>query len=127
LGEVLLRGLVLLILINPLVEVGLEEVKPLGLLEQAGPVLLAELLLLELELDVLGGVVGLGLLDVNLGVELKLEVVFALQSGGGAGEGEGGGLEVELEIRGGDIGDGDGEVDEVLGGFAGGRALRPED
>lgn len=101
--------------------------KPLRLLEQAGPVLLAELLLLELELDVLGGVIGLGLRDVDLGVEVEFDVIFALQSGGGAGEGEGGRLEVELEVRGGDIGDGDGEVDEVLGGIGGGRALRPED
>ena len=59
LGEVLLGSLVLLILIDPLVEVGLEEVQLLSLFEETGPVLLAKLLLLELELNVLGSVVGL--------------------------------------------------------------------
>ena len=58
-GEVLLGSLVLLILIDPLVEVGLEEVQLLSLFEETGPVLLAKLLLLELELNVLGSVVGL--------------------------------------------------------------------
>jgi hypothetical protein len=102
-------------------------VKPLRLLEQTGPVLLAELLLLELELDVFGGVVGLGLCRVDLGVELELDVVLALEGGRGAGEGEGSGLKVDLDIRGGDVRDGDSKVDEVLGGVGGRGALRPQD
>jgi hypothetical protein len=79
LGEVLLGGLVLLVLIDVLVEVGLEEVQLLVLLEQPGPVLLLELLLLQLELDVLGGVVNLALGRVDLAPQLQVELVVALE------------------------------------------------
>lgn len=127
LGEVLLGGLVLLVLIDPLVEVGPEEVHLLGLLEQAGPVGLVEVFLLQLELDVLAGVAGLGGLLVDLGVELELHVVVPLQAVGVAGEGQAGGLDVKLQAGGGHVGDGDGQVDEVLLGVRAGRALRPED
>jgi hypothetical protein len=127
LGEVVLGSLVLLVLVNPLVEVGLEEVQPLGLLEQARPVLLLELLLLQLDLDVLGRVVDLALGRVDLGVELEVDVVLALQGPRGAGEGERRGLEVELDAVLGDVRDRDGQVDEVLLGLRVGRALGPED
>ena len=127
LGEVLLGSLLLLILIDPLVEVGLEEMEPLGLLEQPGPVLLLELLLLQLDLDVLGGVVDLALRGVDLGVELELDVVLALEGPRGAGEGQRRGLQVELDAVLGDVGDGDGEVDEVLLRLGVGGALGPED
>ncbi len=75
LGKVLLGGVILLVLIDPLVKVRLDKVQPLGLLEQAGPELFLELLLLELDLDVLGGVVDLGGIDVDLGEELKVDGV----------------------------------------------------
>lgn len=126
LGEVLLGSLVLLVLINPLVEVGLEEVESLVFLEQAGPVLLLEVLLLELHLDVLGGVVDLAGGGVNLGKELEVDMVLALESARGTGEGESRGLDVQLDVVLGDIGDGDGEVDKVLVGVGAGRALGPE-
>ena len=125
--EVLLGSLVLLVLINPLVEVGLEEVKSLVLLEESWPVLLLEVLLLELDLDVLGSVVDLALGRVNLGVEFELDVVLALQGARGTGEGQGGGLEVQLQVILGYVRDGDGQVDEVLGGVGVGGALSPED
>jgi hypothetical protein len=127
LGEVLLGSLVLLVLVDPPVKVGLEVVDLLGLLEQAGPVLLLELLLLELELDVLAGVEGLGLGGVDLGVELDVELVRPLQGVGVTLEGDALGLDVELQVGGGDIGDGDGQVDEVLGSIRGAGALGPED
>lgn len=127
LREVLLGSLVLLVLINPLVEVGLEEVKSLVLLEESWPVLLLKVLLLELDLDVLGSVIDLALGRVNLGVEFELDVVLALQGARGTGEGQGGGLEVQLQVILGYVRDGDGQVDEVLGGVGVGGALSPED
>lgn len=126
LGKVLLGGLVLLVLVNPLVKVGLEEVQPLVLLEEARPVLELELLLLELHLNVLGGVVDLALRGVDLGEELELDVVLAVEGARGAGEDERRGLEVQLEAVLGDVGDGDGQVDKVLGGIRVGGALGPE-
>lgn len=126
LRHILLSGLVLLVLVDPLVEVGSEEVNLLGLLEQAGPVGLVELLLLQLQLDILARVVDLGGLLVNLGVELELQVVSLLEGVGVAGKGQTSGLEVELEALLGHVGDGDGQVDEVLLGIGAGRALRPE-
>lgn len=71
--------------------------------------------------------VDLALGGVDLAVELELDVVLSLQGARGAGEGEAGGLEVELDLILGDVGDGDGEVDEVLGGVGVGGSLRPED
>lgn len=127
LGEVLLGSLILLILIDPLVEVSLEEVV-LGLdLEQARPVFLLEVLLLQLNFDVLGSVVNLGAGDVDLLEKLELEVVIALEGSGNSGEGEACGLEVELNVVLGNVGDGNGEIDEVLLGGGVGGALGPED
>lgn len=127
LREVLLGSLVLLILINPLVEVGLEEMETLLLLEKTGPVLFLEILLLELDLDVLGGVVDLALGGVDIGIELEVDVVLALERLGGTGEGEGVGLEVQLDVILRDVRDRDGQVDEVLAGIGGRGALSPED
>lgn len=127
LGEVLLGGLVLLVLVNPLVKVGLEEVDTLGVLEQPRPVFLLELLLLQLDLDVLAGVVDLALGGVNLGVELELDVVLLLESGGSSGEVECGGLEVELDVVLGHVRDGECQVDKVLFGIGDRRSLSPED
>lgn len=126
LGQVVISRLVLLVLVNPLVKVGLEEVQLLGGLEQPWPVLLLEFLLLQLHLDVLGRVVDAALGGVDLGVQLELDMVRLLKGGGGAGEGDGGGLEVELQVFFGDVGDGDGQVDEVLGGVGRRGALGPE-
>lgn len=126
LAEVLFGSLVLLILVNPLVKVGLEELELLGLLEQAGPVLLLEFLLAELQLDIARGVVDLGVLGVNLGVKLKLEVVVALESLGVTLELKGRSLQVQAELRGRHIGGSDGQVNEVLLRVGAGRALGPE-
>lgn len=68
----------------------------LGILQQAGPELLLELLLAQDHLDVLGGMVDLALGLVDLGVELERQAVVALQGVRVAGEGEGLRLEVEL-------------------------------
>lgn len=54
----------------------------------------------------------LGLVD--LAVEGEIKVVCALQRVGVAVEGQAGGLEVQLEVLFGYIGDGNGQVDEVL-------------
>jgi hypothetical protein len=94
LREVLLGSLVLLILVDPLVEISLEEVDASLVLEQARPELLLELLLLQSHLDVLAGVDGLCLLGLDLSEELKVDVILLLLGGGGAGEGDAGGLDV---------------------------------
>lgn len=100
--------------------------KLLGVLKKSWPVLLLELLLLKLYLNVLGSVVDLALLGVDLSVEVELNVIFSLQSTRGTSEGQLGGLKVKLKILLGDIGDGDGQVDEVLSSIGSGRALGPE-
>lgn len=66
-------------------------------LQQTRPVLLLEILLSQHHLDVGGGVVCLGVVDVDLGEEVDLEVVGGLFCVRGAGEGQTGGLKVELE------------------------------
>lgn len=88
----------MLILVNPLVEVGLQEVNLLGVLQESWPEFLLQLLLSQVKLDVLGGVVDLALLLVDLTVELELEVVISLEGVRVAGEGERLRLEVELQI-----------------------------
>lgn len=127
LRKVILGSLVLLVLVNPLVKVGLEEVNTLRVLEQPRPVLLLKLLLVKLHLNVLGSVVDLALGGVDLAPELELDVVLLLESGRGAGEVEAGGLEVEGEAILGHVGDRDGKVDEVLGWVGDGGSLGPED
>lgn len=96
-------------------------------LSRRGPELGVELLLLQLQLDVLAGVVNLGGLVVDLSVQLEVEVVSLLEGIGVAGEGQAGGLQLELQVCGGDVGNGDGHVDVVLVGLDAGRALGPED
>jgi hypothetical protein len=88
----------LLILVNPLVEVGLQEVDLLSILQEPWPELLLQLLLSQDDLNVFGGVVNLALLLVNLSVELELEVVVSLERVRVAGEGKRLGLQVKLEI-----------------------------
>ena len=88
----------MLILVNPLVEVGLQEVNLLGVLQESWPEFLLQLLLSQVKLDVLGGVVDLALLLVDLTEELELEVVISLEGVRVAGEGERLRLEVELQI-----------------------------
>lgn len=126
-SKVILGGLVLLILIDPLVEVGLEEVDLLVVLQQAGPELLLQLLLPQNQLDVLGRVVDLALLLVDLSKELELQLVRPLEGVRVAAEAEALWLQLQLEVGRLDIRDVDGEVDEVLGGILSVRALRPED
>jgi hypothetical protein len=69
----------LLILINPLVKVGLQEVDLLSILQEPWPEFLLELLLSQNHLDILSGVVDLALLLVNLSVELELKMVVSLE------------------------------------------------
>jgi hypothetical protein len=110
-----------------LVKVGLEEVHLLGVLEQAGPELNLEVLLLQHKLDGARGVVGLARAGVDLLVELELHVVVGLLGLGVAGEVEVAGLDVELDGFGRDVGDHDREEDVVLLRLGGGRALGPGD
>ncbi len=88
----------MLILVNPLVEVGLQEVDLLSILQEPWPELLLQLLLSQDDLNVLSGVVNLALLLVDLSVELELEVVVSLERVRVAGEGKRLGLQVKLEI-----------------------------
>ena len=125
-AEVVLSGLVLLILINPLVEVGLEEVDLLRLLEETRPVGSIKLLLAQLHLDIAGSVVDLARRRVDLGEEFELDVVGLLEGVGVASEGEASGLEVKLEVRSRDVRNANGEVDEVALRVGSGRALGPE-
>jgi hypothetical protein len=69
----------LLILINPLVEVSLQEVDLLRILQEPWPELLLQFLLSQNQLNVFGGVVNLALLLINLGVELELDMVISLE------------------------------------------------
>lgn len=117
----------MLVLVNPLVEVGLEEVDLLRILQQPWPELLLELLLSQDKLNVLGGVADFALLLVDLAVELKLDSIVSLQRVRVAFEAERCWLQVELEFGGLDIGNGDREVDEVLRGFSLVGSLSPED
>jgi hypothetical protein len=97
-----------------LIEVSLQVVDLLRVLEESWPELLLGLLLPENQLDVLGGVVDLAVVDIDLGEELELDVVRLLQAVGLAAEGEAGGLEIKLEVLLLAVGHGDGEVDVVL-------------
>jgi hypothetical protein len=69
----------LLILVNPLVEVSLQEVDLLRILQEPWPELLLQFLLSQNQLNVFGGVVNLALLLINLGVELELDMVISLE------------------------------------------------
>jgi hypothetical protein len=68
------------------VKVGLDVVDLLLVLEQTGPVLLVEVLLLQDQLDPARGVVDLALLGVNLGEQIHLDVVGGLLALGVTGE-----------------------------------------
>ena len=69
----------MLILVNPLIEVSLQEVDLLRVLQEPWPELLLQLLLSQNQLNVFGGVVNLALLLINLGVELELDMVISLE------------------------------------------------
>lgn len=117
----------MLVLINPLVEVGLQEVDLLCILQESWPELLLQLLLSQNHLDILSGVIDLARADINFTVELKLDMVVSLERVGVAREGEGLGLEVELEVCRLDVGYGDSQINEVLScvGLVG--SLSPKD
>lgn len=125
LRHVIFGSLVLLILINPLVEIGLEELDLGSILQQTRPVFLLELLLAQLHLDVAGRVVNVARLHINLGVKREFDMVCALEGIRVTVEGQGSGLEVQLQVLFGYIWDGDGQVDEVLRGIGARRALGP--
>ena len=69
--------------------------------------------------------VRLGVFDVDLAVEFKLNVVGCFFAFRVAGEGEAGGLKVDFEALFGHVGGGNCEVDVVFFGIAGGGALGP--
>lgn len=117
----------MLILINPLVEVSLQEVDLLCVLQQSWPELLLQLLLSQNHLDVLGGVVDLALLRVDLAIELKLDIVVSLEGIRVSGEGKGGRLEVELELGCLDVRYANGQINEVLSGLGLVGSLSPKD
>lgn len=116
----------MLVLVNPLVEVGLQEVDLRRILQQSWPELILRLLLSQDQCDVLCSMVDLGLLLVDLAPEGELEVVIALEGVGVAGEGKRLRLDVELDIRLLDVGHADGQVDDVLGLVGAAGALSPK-
>ena len=99
----------------------------LGLLQQARPVLLLLLFLAQHHVDATRRVMGLGVLDIDLRVQLEVDLVFDLLCFARAGEGYAGGGEVELCGGGGDVWDGEGHEEDVLFSFGRGGALGPED
>jgi len=117
----------LLILVNPLIEISLQEVNLLRILQQSWPELLLELLLPQNHLDVLGRVVDLAGRNVDLIVEIELHLVIPLERLGVTGEGERLRLQIELQLGWLDIRYGDGQVDEVLFGLGLIGSLSPED
>lgn len=109
-----------------LVEVGLQEMNLLSRLQQTGPVLLLELLLPQNQLNLTVAVVHLGVLRVDLGIQLQLDVIlYALL--GGSGERDRGRRDVQLSLGLGDIGRLDVHVEVVALRFRGGGALGPCD
>jgi hypothetical protein len=107
----------LLILINPLVEVSLQEVNLLRIFQEPRPELLLQFLLSQNQLNVFGGVVNLALLLINLGVELELDMVISLEGVRVTRECETLWLEAQLQVGRFDIRYRDGEIDEVLCGI----------
>ena len=69
----------------------------------------------------------LGLVGVDNAIELELDMVRPLEGVGVTGEGDALVLDVQLELILGDVGNDNGDVDEVLLGVGGGRALGPGD
>ena len=110
-----------------LVEIGLQEMHFLGLFQQPWPVLLLELLLSEYKLHIARGVMRLALLDVDFARELELDVVGGLLRVGVAGEGQGGWFQVDFEGFVGHVGGRDGEEDVVALWVRGRGALSPGD
>lgn len=107
-----------------LIEIRLQIMHPLALLQQARPVLLLELLLPQQEAHIGAGGMRLGVLDIDLAVELELDVVGGFFGFAVAGEGKAVGFQIDGGLFG--IRRADGEGDVVLLGLAGGRALSPE-
>lgn len=118
---------VLLILVDPLVEVGLEEMNLSLGFQQAGPELLLELLLSQDNLDPARSVVDLALLGLNLGEKIELDVVGCFAGVGVASEVKRFRLNVKLELVCWDIRYDDSQEDVVSLSVGGGRALSPVD
>ena len=97
------------------------------ILQQPGPVLLAQLLLLHHHLDIALGMMDLGGRGVDLGVEVQLDGILGLLGLRVAREVDVRGLHVELDLLGVDVRHGDGQEDVVLFGFGCGAALGPGD
>lgn len=95
------------------------------LLQQSRPVLLRQLLLLQHHHHISCGMVQLGLLGLDLGIEFELDGVLGFFALAVTGEVEVAGLDVELDLLGVDVRDVDGEEDVVLLCFCAGGALGP--
>lgn len=98
----------------------------LRLLQQTRPELFLDLLLPEHQVDAARGVVGLGVLDVDLAVQLHVDLVLYVLGRRRADEGYAGRFDVELGGGLVHVERGDGEVDDVLLGIAFVGALGPE-
>ena len=108
-----------------LIEIRLQIMHPLALLQQARPVLLLELLLPQQEAHIGARGVRLGVLDIDLAVELELDVIGGFLGFAVASEGEAVGFQVDRGFFGIRCADGEGNV--VFLRIASGRALGPED
>ena len=107
-----------------LIEIRLQIMHLLALLQQARPVLLLELLLPQQEAHVGAGGMRLGVLDIDLAVELELDVIGGFFGFAVAGEDKAVGFQIDGGLFG--ISRADGEGDVVPLRVAGGRALSPE-
>lgn len=97
---------------------------PLAILQQTRPVLLLELLLPQQEAHIGARGMGLGVLDIDLAVELDLDVIGGFLGFAVASEGQAVGFQFDGGFFG--IRRADGEGDVVFLRVAGGRALGPE-
>ena len=99
----------------------------LAILQEARPVLLLEFLLLQNQVHTAGCVPGLAAVDIDLAEQLQGDMVGGLLGVGVTSEADAGGLQLELSRRFRNIGDGEGDEEDVLGGVSAGGALGPED
>lgn len=108
-----------------LIKIRLQKMHLALLLQQPGPKMLIQLLLLNDELNIARGVVDFGARGVNLGEEFEFDGVGALLRLAVALEVEEGGLDVEFDFVLAHVRHGDGEEDVVFAVFARGAALGP--
>ena len=108
-----------------LVKIRLQEMHSLAVLQQSWPILLVELLLPQNKAHIGARCMRLGVLDIDLSVEFKLNVIGSFLGFASAGEGEAGGFEIDLGFVG--IRCANRKVNVISLRVTGRRALSPGD